>query len=147
MKKAFLFITFVSMAFLSIAQSKADQLKNILKNHTAQDTFRVNRLNELAADAYLSSEEREKYADEALAISDKIKYTLGRGNALAQLGSIKFNEGKLGESKKMLLQADTIAKKTGDIELQAIVLWRSSYLLQNVDEKIHQLHQADSLVK
>src|SRR6185312_15834073 len=119
MKKAFLFFAFVSMAFLSIAQSKDDQLKNILKSHTAQDTFRVNRLNELATNKLLSSEEREKYADEALAISDKIKYTLGRGNALALLGSIKFNEGKLGESKKMFLEADTIAKKTGDAELQA----------------------------
>lgn len=147
MKKAFLFFAFVSMAFLSIAQSKEDQLKNILKSHTAQDTFRVNRLNGLAANTDLPSEERGKYADEALAISDKIKYTLGRGNALALLGTIKFNEGKLGESKKMFLEADTIAKKTGDAELQAILLMRSSDLLKNIDEQIHQLHQADSLAK
>jgi len=148
MKKTFLFFTLITTAIISMAQSPAvDQLKKTLKDHTAQDTFRVNRLNELAANSYLPSEEREKYADEALAISNKIKYTLGRGNALAQLGSIKFNEGKLDEGKKMLLQADTIAKKTGNVELQAVVLWRSSYLLQNVDEKIHQMHQADSLAK
>ena len=148
MKRAFLFFTFIAMVLLTTAQTPAlDKLKKRLDSHTEQDTFRVNRLNELATSAILTPEEQEKYATEALTISGKIKYTLGRGNALALLGDIKSNEGKLEEAKNMLLQADTIAKRTGDLELQANVLWRTSDLSQDVNKRIFLLQKADSLAK
>ncbi|MEO8721053.1 MAG: hypothetical protein ABI297_06480, partial [Ginsengibacter sp.] len=148
MKKTFLFLSLIAMAIMSAAQSNAvDKLKNILKSHTAQDTFRVNRLNEIANSWYLNPGDRKKYATEALAISDKIKYTLGRGIALTVLGFIKFIEGKPEEAKTFFHQADAIAKKAGDPGLQANLLWRSSYLSVDKKEWTLLLQKADSLAK
>lgn len=146
MKKSFLFFTLIALTLISAAQSpEVARLKDILKSHTAQDTFRVNRLNEIASISILASEEREKYATEALNMSNKINYVSGRGNALALLGTFKFRDGKPVEAKTLFMQADAIAKKTADPELQANVLWRSSILLQDKKEYIQQVHQADSL--
>ena len=148
MKRAFLFLSFITMTILVAAQSaEIDNLKKELSQHAQQDSFRVNRLNALATSIQLTSPEREKYANEALAISNKINYVLGKGNALVLLGSIKFNEGKREESRLRYLQADSIAKKTGDLELQANVWWRMTAIVPDIKEKDMWLQKADSLAK
>ena len=147
MKKLLLCYLLFAMTGVCAAQSMADNLKNILKNHTEQDTFRVNRLNQLALNSTLTPDERKKYATEALTISDKIKYTLGRGNALVGLGTVKGLEKKPEEAKALFIQADNIAKQTRNKELQATVLWKSSFLLEDANEKVHQLQRAFSLAK
>jgi signal transduction histidine kinase len=148
MKKTFLLLSFIMMTILAAAQStEIDNLKKELSHHSQQDTFRVNRLNDLATNVDLTSEERGKYANEALAISNKINYTSGKGNALMLLGSIKFNEGKQQESQLSFSQADSIAKKTSDLELQANILWRITSLIPDIKEKEVLYLKADSLAK
>ncbi|MEO7049063.1 MAG: ATP-binding protein [Ferruginibacter sp.] len=148
MKKTFLFLLLLTITILATAQTnETDKLKKELNNHTQQDTFRVNRLNALATNVYLNSEEREKFAREALAISDKINYEIGKGNALMLLGSVKNNEGNHDESKLFFLQADSIAKATGDLELQANVLWRMAASTSDGKQQEAFFLQADSVAK
>ena len=148
MKKTFLFLLLFTVTIIAAAQDiPVDKLKNELANHTEQDTFRINRLNDLATSTAFNSEEREKYADEALAISDKIGYTIGKGNALMLLGTVKLNEGKLDESTLMFRKADSIAKKSGDLELQANVLWRMASGISDVAQGEALLLKADSIAK
>lgn len=83
MKKYLFFILFINFYTGVHAQSlEIDRIKNELKTHAEQDTFRVNRLNLLAFNLSLPAEEREKFAAEAIAISDKINYDTGKGKAL-----------------------------------------------------------------
>ncbi len=148
MKKAFLLLSFATITILVTAQSaEIDNLKKELAKHSRQDTFRVNRLNALATSTALNSDEREKYANEALDISNKINYEVGKGNALMLLGSVKYNKGKQDESKLLFRLSDSIAKKTGDPELQANVWWRMTAIIRDLKEKEILFVKADSLAK
>ncbi len=148
MKKAVLLLSFFSLSFLADAQSRQiEELKKELNSHKKEDTFRVNRLNELATISFLAAPEREKYANEALFISTKINYSSGKGLAYALLGTLKFNQGNKSESQLMYQYADSIAKKTGDWDLHATVLWRKATSVQDKREKEIMLLKADSISK
>ena len=107
MKKTFLFFAFIAFTALAAAQtSKIEQLKKELDKHSRQDTFRVNRLNELAGSIYLTLIIRRQYANDAITISKKINYKHGWGIALTLLASVESQEGKLQEAKMLLTEAD-----------------------------------------
>lgn len=148
LKHALLLFTFLATTIFTYAQSlEIEKLHKQINGHPQQDTFRVNRLNELATSTDFSSSEREKFANEALSISQKINYPKGEGLAEALLGSVKYNEGKLEESMKWLMQADSIAKKTGDAELQANVFFRMAFPTKSEEEQLILLKKADSIAK
>lgn len=148
MKKAFLTLLAFSLTILVYAQnSSVGKLKEELNNHPRQDTFRVNRLNALATNPFATSNEREKFANEALAIANKINYPTGQGYALMLLGSIKSNEGKLPESRLRFSQAESIAKKSANLALQADILERLTSVTQDAQEKENLLLNADSLAQ
>ena len=90
MRTVLLLITFLTASFFGHAQSyEIDQLRQQIKDHPQQDTFRVNRLNEICnvfGWVRVSTEEMEKFANEALLISRKLGYTLGEGYALIGKG-------------------------------------------------------------
>ncbi len=146
MKKTFLFFAFIAFTALAAAQtSKIEQLKKELDKHSRQDTFRVNRLNELAGSIYLTLIIRRQYANEAITISKKINYKHGWGIALTLLASVESQEGKLQEAKVLLTEADAIAKQTGDLDLQAYVLRRRSLMASNKSEAKRLMKNADAI--
>ncbi len=102
------------MLIASAAKSQnieIEKLKTQISSHPQQDTFRVNRLNEVGLNDDLPANEKEKAANEALLVSRKIKYTLGAGYALLNLGDANTQMGKKQQADAFLKQADSIAKK------------------------------------
>ena len=148
MKKIFLLLSLITVTLHVAAQSaEIQKLKKELNDHPQQDTFRVNRLNDLATNVQLGLKEREKFANEAINISERIHYVIGKGNALMLLGSVKFNEDKPTDSRLLYMQADSIAKETGNLELQVNILWRTAYLITDVKQREELYLKADSLAK
>lgn len=72
---AFLLVTATAMS----QSNEIEKLKTQISNHPQQDTFRVNRLNEVGLNDDLPADEKERFANEALLISRKINYTPGAG--------------------------------------------------------------------
>lgn len=91
MKKAFLFSVLLFCTLFTVAQNpQLDKLKKELKDHPALDTFRVNRLNDLADNTSLQINERKEFANEAYESSKKISYSEGEGYSLIILGSLQL---------------------------------------------------------
>ncbi|MEO8111577.1 MAG: ATP-binding protein [Ginsengibacter sp.] len=103
-----------------------EKYKKELAAHPTQDTFRVNRLNEIILGFDLSRDERKKISTEALAISVKIGYEIGKSMALSNLGLIQQLQGNVEEGVKMMNEAEAIADKIGDPGLKAFVLYFKS---------------------
>jgi two-component system NtrC family sensor kinase len=112
-----------------------DKIKIQISNHPQQDTFRVNRLNELGRSFGLVSNLREDAANEAVMISRKINYAEGEGYALANLGEAYTSLGNKLKATIVLQQADSIAKKTGNQNLLSLTLTRMASNAQAVDNK------------
>jgi len=107
------------------AFAQVDYVKKMqqeLAAHPQQDNKRVNILSELVS-PLLSTQEREKYATEALAISDKTGYALGKGMALAALSRTSFEKGNRTKSDSLLQQADDINKSIDNKGLSAYILY------------------------
>ncbi len=148
MRKLFLFLSFLTVTLFAAAQNfQIDQQKKELDSHKQQDTIRVNLLNELAFDLGSEPGERKKYADEALAISRKIKYVNGQGFAFSLLAYAAFSMKNQSESKSMFHLADSIANITGSPELKADILYRKSNLETNSTQKDILLQEAYLLAK
>jgi hypothetical protein len=119
------------------------KFKKELAAHPAEDTFRVNRLNEVALGIDLSREERKKVSTEALAISDKIGYMPGKGMALATLAGIQQRQGNVEQGVKMMNEAEAISDKIGDLKLKGYILFRKGLL--NLPKKLQYLLEAEKI--
>src|SRR4051812_44600212 len=137
MRNTIVLACYLLLAVPATSQSfEIEKIKDEINNHPQEDTFRVNRLNEFGKSIEgLPISEREKVANEALAISRKIKYTLGEGYALQHLGVTNALMGKRQEAAVFLNRADAIARKIGDQELGAYVLLRMGQNYQGNDNK------------
>ena len=145
MKSYLILLPFLALAASVKAQSlQIDQLKKELAAHPKQDTFRVNRLNELAFDRSLKSEDRAKFADEAKKIATKINYTAGKGNALVSLALVKGRDGRSEEFSKLIQEAKSIAGETKNTELVASIFMVEGMVNDNLQQKLKLLLKADS---
>ena len=112
-----------------------DKLKTKISNHPKQDTFRVNRLNELGRSVGLAPDLKEDVAVEAVTISRKINYAEGEGYALANLGAAYSQAGNKPKATIVLQQAESIAKNTGNQNLLSLTLSRMALNAIAVDNK------------
>ena len=137
---ALLLGTFLTASLFGYAQSfEIDQLRQQIKDHPQQDTFRVNRLNQICnifGWVRVPTQEMEKFASEALLISRKLGYTSGEGYALLGKGRASCSSGNTETGATLLHMADTIAKKTGDRELQLWILLRLAGCYQGNDYRL-----------
>jgi hypothetical protein len=97
MKKAIVFlIVIVSIVNQSYAQKKGqgkiDSLLTVLKI-AKEDTSKVNLLNDVSNENNIIGEYKEarKYADEALALAEKIGFEKGIANSYNQIGDVNRN--------------------------------------------------------
>jgi signal transduction histidine kinase len=111
---AFCFVTAYSQ------ERQIKQLEQQIASHPEQDTFRVNRLNELAQISSVTARKQDSLSTEAIAISRKIGYAAGEGYGLINKGMAAFLLGSRDQMPVMLSQARAIAAKTGDQELSAL---------------------------
>ncbi|MBS1611173.1 MAG: tetratricopeptide repeat protein, partial [Bacteroidetes bacterium] len=136
MKEILSLLTFWSIIISSQAQSyEIDRLRKEIEKHPQQDTFRVNRLNEIinTIRGNLSTDEIAKFSKEALQISRNLHYTIGEGYTLLGMAKGLSIIGRNDTALILFLQADSIAKKTNDPGLQTWILYRLSALYTNID--------------
>ncbi|HTE00873.1 MAG TPA: tetratricopeptide repeat protein [Mucilaginibacter sp.] len=95
------------------------QLEKQLKDHPQADTFRVNRLNELANVASISPGKSDTLSTEAITISRNIGYPTGEGFGLVYKGFAAFLLGHREQMPALQKRALAIAEKTGDQKLLA----------------------------
>ena len=123
MKKIFLGLALAFYVVTCFGQERLiKQLEQKIKDHPQPDTFRVNRLNELAqltASSLAPLKETDSLNAEALRISQKINYLRGEGLALVNKGAILFGKGKREQAELAFQQAKGVAAKVEDPELWA----------------------------
>src|ERR1700733_12679030 len=112
MKKVLVYLALI-ICFVKVygQEREIKKLELELKNHLQQDTFRVNRLNRLGQFNSLSNAKIDTLATEALAISRKINYPVGEGNALVNKSFAIAQQGRKAETNVLLQQVYVIAKK------------------------------------
>ncbi|MEJ7823440.1 MAG: tetratricopeptide repeat protein [Chitinophagaceae bacterium] len=95
-------------------QSKIDSLVNVLKTQK-EDTSKANTLNALSRQLWQTGNyaEAKKYADEALALSEKIKFNTGKANAYNNVAIVYAHLGNYTEALKYHLVTLRISEETG----------------------------------
>ncbi|MEO6868054.1 MAG: tetratricopeptide repeat protein, partial [Ginsengibacter sp.] len=128
--------TLILLLLLSLMQLPATaqinytaKFKKELAAHPAQDTFRVNRLNEMSLGYDLSWDEKKKISTEVLDISVKLGYEIGKSMALSNLGMLQQQEGNIEQGVKMLNEAEAISDKFGDLKSKIFILSRKGGVL------------------
>ena len=144
-------IVLMLTGFSSQAQDdRIEELRQILKQHPQEDSFRVNRLHELSAETNLSIPERTLAAQEGLKISKKINYLIGEINAMNSLSAGKVANGQLEEAGVILNEAYALAEQLEDkSKLVEILSGRAAHkvnLGQN-DSAIYLLKIAEKLTE
>ncbi len=115
MKKVLLFLTFITCSILSYGQElRIKQIEKDIKEHTQQDTLRVNRLNELPVLITLPIGKLDTMASEALAISRKLHYSEGEVEALIQVERVAYRKNNLPRALALAQQTITMAEKIKD---------------------------------
>lgn len=135
MKKSILFAVSLFLSLFCLGQSyEIEALKKQLESYTAQDTARVNRLNELCnAAPRLSNEDLEKYGNEALELSRRLDYPRGEGFALLTQARLQASKNQVDSAENLILEAERIAKATNDELLLVWVYYRLSGFKQRED--------------
>ena len=111
-KASFLFAAFVlSFHLLHSEIAILDSLKAELFHHTKEDSLRVNLLIQLGNTIRNSNvEEAIKYTEEALFISNRLKWRKGQASSYRQLGAIAQSKGDLVNSLEYFHKALKIAE-------------------------------------
>ncbi|HEV8506180.1 MAG TPA: ATP-binding protein [Chitinophagaceae bacterium] len=136
MKKIQLLLLFVTCLLQAIAQNKTvTQLKKELAEHPQQDPLRVDRLNDLSFNVFFVWDERRKFMEEALSISQKINYTRGEAYALASLGYYKSLGGHVHEADSLMKRAESLAEKIEDPNLSGVLFYRTGLKKINLGDR------------
>ena len=116
MKKVLVFLLLAACFVRAPAQEQdIKRLEQQLKTHTQQDTFRVNRLNELAGITSLSLGRQDTVGTEALALSQKLNYPEGKVLALITLANLsKQKNNNIPRTTALLQQAISLAENIAD---------------------------------
>jgi signal transduction histidine kinase/tetratricopeptide (TPR) repeat protein len=115
-------VCFAGSIFCQAQSLEIEQLRKQIQEYPQQDTARVNLLIKICfSSPTIPAEELEKYAAEALSLSRKLKYADGEGFALVIESNINGLKRNLEASFAQVEKADSIAKKTNNLELQARV--------------------------
>ena len=130
------YLVILLLVFLPHLQAAAQinytqKFKKELAAHPAEDTFRVNRLNDMSFGIDLSRAERKKISTEALAIAGKIGYERGKAMALSNLGMIEQLQGNTEQGVKMMNEAEAISDKMDDLNLKAFILSRKGQIVNS----------------
>lgn len=110
-KSYFIFYLFLSCSLSSFAQS-IDSLESVLKKSIAEDTSRVNILNQLAWGLRLTDHLKSlEYIQEAEKIALNLNYEKGLGMILTSKAAITIRVGNYNKSVEYVLQALRIFEK------------------------------------
>ncbi len=87
----FLFLSIFIVDTTSGQTAKVDSLENLLKIHRAEDTVRVNLLNEIVRSVYKNDADKAlDYANKAVELSDKLNFKKGKAESFCLIGTLLF---------------------------------------------------------
>ena len=138
MRKVVTGFLFIFFSFLCKAQSfEIERLRKQIQEHPQQDTFRVNRLNDICnSNPVIPVQEMENFAAEAFSLSRKLNYTKGEGYALLSLARLAVRKGDTESAKKLHDQADSVIKKVNDPSLEFWSIFRRGGLYSFNDVRL-----------
>jgi len=132
-KQGLLLVLLLPIVSLFAQSPAVEALRNELKVHTAEDTVRVNRLNDLAFETR-NKLPKESFAcsQEAIKISRKINYPRGEATALMSLGFYYRFKGEFGPAlthaqqamEKFVALKDTVNRITCVYNISVIISTR-----------------------
>lgn len=106
-------LLFALLLPFGVPASNVDSLRTLLQR--AEDTTRVRLLNELSeAMSNDDSDQAQKYAEEALSLSQSLKFPKGEGDAWFNIGSISYNHGANSKCLDEFAKALNHYKEAGD---------------------------------
>src|SRR5688572_18906346 len=108
-KTVFLFLSITLLLKVAAQEILIKQLEDQLAKHGQQDSFRVNRLNQLALLYDVPAGRRDSIAREAATLSQQINYPPGEAVALINLAMVKTQKGENKEVDSLSQQALAIA--------------------------------------
>jgi two-component system NtrC family sensor kinase len=130
--KIILFVFFAVVAVSVYGQNhKLDSLKRVLQTEK-EDTNRVKTLIELSWETNDNKTSRH-YADEALALSNKLAYIRGKGDAYYRYGKIHYALGNDSAALKSYFMALSVRKQENDQERVANTLLMIGEVFQKTD--------------
>jgi tetratricopeptide (TPR) repeat protein len=136
MRKLPLIIALLTCLLRATAQDKTvAQLKKELEDHPQQDAVRADKLNDLSFNYFFLWNERKKFMEEALSVSQKINYSAGEACALVSIAYYIAMDGKIHEADSLLKRAESLAEKIGDPNLTGILLYRIGMKKLNTGHK------------
>jgi len=136
MKKLLSLLLLFTTLLRATAQDKTlPQLEKELIDHPQQDALRVDKLNDLSFNNFFLWDERRKFMEEALSISQKINYSAGEACALASLAYYRAIDGKLEEGDSLMKRAESLAQKSSDSNLTGILFYRIGMKKVNTGHK------------
>lgn len=150
MKKAFTVLLFVSSTVLQGMSQDVlvRRIRQQIDRHPQIDTFRVNRLNQLAA-LDVTASEKDSLSQQALRISRTLNYQVGEGFALINQASAAGFSGDKSTQLRYLQQALSIAEKMQDKHLLVTALMASSRAMISTQNKLRLelLMRADAIAE
>ena len=136
MRKVTLLLLVLTGIMQATAQHKTvAQLKRGLEDHPQQDAFRVDRLIDLSFNSFFLIDERKKFMQEALSLSQQINYPAGEAYALAAMGYYKALDGNIQEADSLQRRAEVLAEKISDPNLTGILFYRIGMKKVNTGHK------------
>ena len=113
-KSSFLLLLIVLFLKLTGQEILIKKLETQLARHLQQDSFRINRMNQLAQLYDVPVGQRDSIAGEALILARKINYPSGEAIALINLALVNNEKGESEKADSLSKRALTIAEKIGD---------------------------------
>src|SRR5438105_4837308 len=117
-------------------KTRLQELKEQLASHPQRDTFRVNRLNEIADLPALSTAGRVAAVDEALSLSRQLNFKEGEAHALIARAQTKDKVEAIDLAK----QAVAVAEKSANKILISEASSALGYMLAGTEQKDLALH-------
>lgn len=120
-RQVLIFLTLGFASIATLAQSpRVDSLEKALANYTRQDTVRVDLLNRLAFEKYLSDPEASvNYAKDARSLSTQLNYLPGLALSYRHTGLALWAQANLSYALEYFLKGLKIADSLGYAQIQA----------------------------
>ena len=110
-----LFIFFFSARLGKSQTSRTDSLESLLHRYTAEDTIRVNLLNEIASDLrYYDYEKSLYYCEKAIELADKLDFKKGKAESFNTIGVNYYMKGKDSLSFKYYTKSLKLHEELGN---------------------------------
>jgi len=134
MRSKLLLICITVLCYNSLfAQKKvADSLQALLNSHTANDTVRINLMNELAKEVRRSNARlSDSLAASTLTLSDQLNYPKGKGVALALKAARLYEKSDFPGATKNFEEAKQLLESVNNVDDLAIMLRQRGRLLED----------------